>query len=457
MSNILIEHLNDCLNPERCLERAKETGFYQRKGKIEPFEFFYSLCLGQLSALHPSLQAQALNYSEPVTRQAVEERYHAKAVEFFKAVFQDALRQSLGQRAEHPGAAALLDHFRAVKIFDSTHLSWPDALKELFPACGGDGTQAGLKVLLAYEYIHSQIQPLELLPSKRSDQGLAGRVAQEVGPEELALLDGGFFKGPALASIAQRGGFFVIPWPRSVSLWEAGPAGATQAVDLAARLRHSLEAWVELPAVTLGQGATAVGPLRLVCLRLREEVANRKRANLREQCRTHGRTPTAEALELAGWLILATNLPAAKVPAPVLGYVYRLRWQIELVFKQFKSVLRLDWVAGENPFRLLCEVWARLTSAVLLCLWHRHANAVAWATLASLWQAQGSVLAAALFEGPQRFAAVVANLWRHALKLARKEVQRSRKTTWENLQEHWLCPPAKSQADGTPALIPLAT
>jgi hypothetical protein len=48
-----------------------------------------------------------------------------------------------------------------------------------------------------------------------------------------------------------------------------------------------------------------------------------------------------------------------------LGHLYRLRWQIELVFKQFKSVLRLDWVVGEKVQRLLCEVWARLTAAVL--------------------------------------------------------------------------------------------
>ena len=50
---------------------------------------------------------------------------------------------------------------------------------------------------------------------------------------------------------------------------------------------------------------------------------------MREKCRTHGRTPTAEALELAGWLILVTNAPAAKLPTAAVGYVYRLRWQID--------------------------------------------------------------------------------------------------------------------------------
>ncbi|MBM3880371.1 MAG: transposase [Verrucomicrobia bacterium] len=56
-------------------------------------------------------------------------------------------------------------------------------------------------------------------------------------------------------------------------------------------------------------------------------------AALREKCRTYGSTPTAQALEMAGWLILVTNVPAAQLPVRALGYLYRVRWQIELIFK----------------------------------------------------------------------------------------------------------------------------
>src|SRR5881296_3075993 len=100
-------------------------------------------------------------------------------------------------------------------------------------------------------------------------------------------------------------------------------------------------------------GSRSGGAVRLVAFRLSEESAGRHRAALREAQRKQGRLPTTDALELAGWLILITNAPADKLPAQAMSYLYRVRWQIELVFKQCKSVLRLDvTLADTNRHRV---------------------------------------------------------------------------------------------------------
>ena len=70
---------------------------------------------------------------------------------------------------------------------------------------------------------------------------------------------------------------------------------------------------------------------------------------------------------MAGWLILITNAPVEKLPTEAMSYLYRVRWQIELVFKQCKSVLRLDvTLARTNAYRMQCEILARLIAAVVL-------------------------------------------------------------------------------------------
>ena len=51
-------------------------------------------------------------------------------------------------------------------------------------------------------------------------------------------------------------------------------------------------------------------------------------------------------------------MPPQKFPTPVVGYFYRVRWQIELVFKALKSVLRLEGLASQNGFRVQCDLWA---------------------------------------------------------------------------------------------------
>jgi hypothetical protein len=179
------------------------------------------------------------------------------------------------------------------------------------------------------------------------------------------------------------------------------------------------------------------------------ESAGRQRAGLRESQRKQGRIPTASALELAGWLILVTNAPAAKLPSPMLSYLYRLRWQIELIFRQCKWVLRLDVTESANPCRVQCEIWARLLAAVLIFWWHAHTGAVCWRQhgceisfekLCRMFQQWGHRLARALIHGGDALRIELRDLWHHILKGARKERQKFRTLTWDRLLDAWLTP-----------------
>lgn len=443
MMNTLFQRLRQLIRPERARQLAKEQGWQKRQGKISPFEFLYST-LGQGSALQLTLCAQASSLSDPVTRQAIDQRYTESAVKFFECAFQECLATTLTWKTDSAMAQSLRQRFAAVRIFDSTQCACSDALAKLFPACGGGGSQAGVKVLLSYDYGGGQLHPLAVLPSKRSDQGLAQRVAQEVGKGQLGMFDGGFYKAAGLRQIDQRGAYFLLPWPHGVSVYDL--EGKT--IDVAAQLKATAQNCVEWPAVQVGQTQESrLGPVRLIAYRLSEEATGRRRARLREKCRTKGRQPTETALALAGWLILLTNAPADLLPTAAVGFLYRVRWQVELIFKQWKSVLRLDVLVSDNKYRVLCEIWSRLLMALLTFVWYQHANAtclqrhqceISFAKVAKLLQQQGQSLVGAMFGGPERLESEWRALWKKLLKLARKERQPSRPTTWENLCAHWL-------------------
>lgn len=448
MINTLLQRLGELIRPERAQQLAKEHGWSKREGKISPFEFLYS-GLGQGSALELTLNAQASSLSQPVSRQAIDQRYTPQAVEFFKSAFQASLATALTWKTDSAMAQLLQKRFAAVRLFDSTRCPCSDALATIFPASGGGGGEAGVKLLLAYDYGAGQFQPLELLPAKRSDQGLTERVAEQLGPRELGLWDKGFYKAAAFRRVMERGAYFLTPWSHGVAVYVHNQKQQRlEALEVAAALKASTENWVEWTAVQLGQTPeTRLGPVRLMAYRLREEQANRRRAHLREKCRTHGRQPTQEALELAGWLILVTNAPTDLLPTAAAGFLYRVRWQVELVFKQFKSVLRLDVLVSQNPARVQCEIWGRLLMAVLTFVWYQHLNAaclklhqceISFAKVAKLLQQQGQSLVEVLFGDRARLESQYRKLWKKLLKLARKERQPSRPTTWENLCAHLL-------------------
>jgi hypothetical protein len=359
--NTLFQRLMQVIAPHRAAQLAKAHQWAKRTGKISPFEFLYST-LGQASAVDLTLSAQASSLSQPVTRQAVDQRYNPAAVAFFQAAFQESLLTVLSWENPSPMSQAIQKYFAAIRIFDSTHCACSDALAEIFPACGGGGGEAGLKVLLSYDYGAGQLHPLALLPANRSDQGLAELAAQQVQANELGLFDKGFHKAKALRGIQQRGGYYLLPWPHGVSVRQLDATGNNPTpLDVAAQLKLSTQSGVEWSGVQLGQtDQTRLGPVRLVAYRLRQEKADQRRARLRETCRTKGRQPSQEALELAGWLILVTNAPTQLLTTAAVGFLYRVRWQIELIFKQWKSVLRLDVLPSANDSRVQCEVWARL-------------------------------------------------------------------------------------------------
>jgi len=447
MINTLLQRLVEFIRPDRAQQIAKETGWHKRKGKISAFEFLYS-ALGQASALELSLNAQASTLSQPVTRQAMDQRYTPQAVEFFKVSFQTALATALSWKADSIMTQMLQKRFAAVRLFDSTHFPCSDALATIFPGYGGGGGKAGLKLLLAYDYSTGQIQPLDLLPAKRSDQGLTERVAEQLRPGELGLWDKGFYKAASLRRVMERGAYFVTPWSHGVAVYVWNDQQQLETLHVAAALKASTQDCVERTAVQLGKTPESrLGPVRLIAYRLGEEQAARRRAQLREKCRTRGRQPTEEALELAGWLILFTNAPADLLPTPAVGFFYRVRWQVELIFKQFKSVLRLDVLVSKNPARVQCEIWARLLMAVLSFVWYQHLNAtcltlheceISFAKVAKLLQQQGHSLVRLLFSDRVQLLFEYRKLWKTLLKLARKERQPSRPTTWENLCDHLL-------------------
>ena len=81
-------------------------------------------------------------------------------------------------------------------------------------------------------------------------------------------------------------------------------------------------------------------------------------------------------LALCDWTILVTNLPPETFPPDDILCLQRLRWQIELLFKLWKSDLSLNEWRSQQPHQILSEVYAKLLLALI-----QH-----WLLLLGCWQ-----------------------------------------------------------------------
>ena len=154
-------------------------------------------------------------------------------------------------------------------------------------------------------------------------------------------------------------------------------------------------------------GAQDQMPCRLLALRVPQEVADQRRRRIRDYARKKQVTPKAETLALAAWTLVITNVPVEQLSLPEALVLIRVRWQIELLFKLWKSYVRVDEWRSQNPWRILCELYAKLIGAII----------VHWLSLTELWALPNRSLFKAAHT-VQTYAVALALAFREQVQLA---------------------------------------
>jgi hypothetical protein len=147
-----------------------------------------------------------------------------------------------------------------------------------------------------------------------------------------------------------------------VPAWTAFFDERGRRLDLVGLLRQAPGWRLERP-VRILHGARAA--VRLLAVRLPEAEAERRRQRVRREAKQRGRPVSQNKLDLAAWNLLVTNAPAELLGVEEAGVVRRVRWQVELVFKVFKSEGQIDRTRSACPCRVLCELYAKFLGMVV--------------------------------------------------------------------------------------------
>jgi Transposase DDE domain len=96
-----------------------------------------------------------------------------------------------------------------------------------------------------------------------------------------------------------------------------------------------------------------------------KEVGDQRRKDLLADAQRRGQLISEQTLRLADWTILLTDAPAKRLRFEEALVLLRERWQMELLYKLWKSEGVIDEWRTENPWRVLCELYAKLIGQVL--------------------------------------------------------------------------------------------
>lgn len=111
------------------------------------------------------------------------------------------------------------------------------------------------------------------------------------------------------------------------------------------------------------QGGWIAG--RLIALRQSAEATRWLQRRLRRRAQRNQETVSADSLQFAEYFMVWTTLTQAFHTAQVLEF-YRLRWQIELVFKRMKSILGLGHLPKKDPLSAKAWLEGKLFTGLLI-------------------------------------------------------------------------------------------
>lgn len=342
---------------------ARASGFVQRTSKLTGAGFVQAWVFACMASPMPTWEdvcQSAATVGVAITAQGLEARCTKAAATLLEQVLAASLLQVL---AAKPVAIPLLNRFPSVFIEDSSTIVLPPVLAETWRGCGGSSaaTNAALKVQVRLDLCNGTLHGPALQDGRAADQRSPLHDAPIVAGA-LYLADLGYWSLARFARIAADAGFWLSRYQPQTALFTAD---GQRWDDVRCLMEAQGSDRVDLP-VTVGVDARL--PARLMGVRLPEAVAEQRRQRIIAEARAEGKPVSGGLLRLAAWTIFLTNAPANQLSLREALVIGRARWQIELLFKLWKSHGHVDESRGTQPWRVLCEVYAKLL-AVLISHW----------------------------------------------------------------------------------------
>ena len=119
---------------------GKTVKFVQRTSKLTAERFVEALVMGYIANPLSSLEEICKLIKQKgveISKQGLDQRFNARAIELMKAVFSESLKDFQDEREK---VFDLLKPFSSVKIQDSSGISLPASLKDLYKGFGGSAS-----------------------------------------------------------------------------------------------------------------------------------------------------------------------------------------------------------------------------------------------------------------------------------------------------------------------------
>ena len=384
----LVNHLDIAIGPffttEELDQLARESGFVRRAGKINGSLFF------ELLVFHSeSLKTESLNdlsadlkmrRGVDIRRQSLHERFNQSALVFLMVALEELLQKQLNLEI-----CKELKGFKRILIKDSTSFQIDESLEAYYPGSGGSGSSASIRIQFEYDLLTGTINDLSINAFNDQDAKDSMATIELTQAGDLVIRDLAYMGIEVLREIVERCAYYLCRPSPSVKIYEKRGDEYVE-LNFDALRKYMKKHGFQTMEKEVYLGKKDRFKTRLVLHYLPEEVISRRIRKARASNKKHGRgNLTKEYIARAHLNLFITNASVELISAQDTWALYRLRWQIELIFKVWKSICSIANVKKVTRYRLECYLYAKLILIVIG--WQ-----VIWRTAALLFIYEGKVI-----------------------------------------------------------------
>ncbi len=375
----LATELKNCFDIKEINILARNSKFIQRSTSQLTGQSFLMMNVfdstdGKERSLKDSCDWLAEHFDLNIKKQSLDERYNTHAVSFIKSCF-NRIVQIVNEGVKDRDMEL---PFSRIQLVDSTSFQIPEHLATFYEGYKGNGGNAILKMHLNYNLLNGGITDISLTDGSANDNLYKLGKGEEIIRNCMYIRDLGYFDLNHFIKLDKNHAYFLSRIKTNAVYSMLNEKGKIERIDIADYLPKAGQT-KELKEVYIGWNKKRKLKARLIMQAVPEEVAMQRLKKLEQYQSKHKETNVSEQRKkMCFFNMYITNAPEEMLATKIVRLIYTLRWQIELIFKIWKSLFKIDQVKKMSIFRFECYIYSRLIAIFLTLHIHNRLGHFLW-------------------------------------------------------------------------------
>jgi len=354
------------LNNEHNLDKiARDCGFIERKGKVSASAFVNSLLYSVMEQDQTSLMDIKCDLEEhfscKVSKVALHNRFTPKAVSFLKAILSAQLSRQLDFGDNYFSSG----FFKQVCIKDSTKFNLPLSFINDYPGYNSYNKNSSImNIQYEYDILSGNWKSIELTKATRNDQCDSRETINTIQSGDLYIRDLGYVTTTYLEATVNKGAYFLNRL-KKINVYQFIGDGF-KILDWDKLHKEMKQSGIQEKELVVYLGKNDKIKTRMVLFPVDNKVAESRIRKASKGGKRKKKYQLSKEYKIkAHYNIFITNVPEQILSTTQIQKIYKLRWQIELIFKAWKSHLKIDKVKPMKKERFECQLLAKFLWTLL--------------------------------------------------------------------------------------------